>query len=93
MRRDGRNHSSPNSGIPEAAAGGALGIRLGGTNVYSGIPVVKPTEELAGRLLTKHILIRNCGNFAGLNNRFFRVAVRGREENDRLLAALAAAVS
>jgi adenosylcobinamide-phosphate synthase len=43
MRRDGRNHSSPNSGIPEAAAAGALGVRLGGTNVYSGIPVVKPT--------------------------------------------------
>ena len=43
MRRDGRNHSSPNSGIPEAAAAGALGVRLGGTSVYSGIPVAKPT--------------------------------------------------
>jgi adenosylcobinamide-phosphate synthase len=43
MRRDGRNHSSPNSGIPEAAAAGALGVRLGGTNVYAGIPVAKPT--------------------------------------------------
>ena len=43
MRRDGRNHSSPNSGIPEAAAAGALGVRLGGTNVYSGIRVAKPT--------------------------------------------------
>ena len=43
MRRDGRNHSSPNSGIPEAAAAGALGVRLGGTNRYFGRPVVKPT--------------------------------------------------
>ncbi len=43
MRRDGRNHSSPNSGIPEAAAAGALSVRLGGTNVYSGIQVAKPT--------------------------------------------------
>lgn len=43
MRRDGLNHASPNSGIPEAAAAGALGVRLGGTNVYSGITVVKPT--------------------------------------------------
>jgi adenosylcobinamide-phosphate synthase len=42
MRRDGRNHSSPNSGIPEAAAAGALGVRLGGTNMYSGKPVEKP---------------------------------------------------
>jgi len=43
MVRDGRNHSSPNSGIPEAATAGALGVRLGGTNSYFGTPVVKPT--------------------------------------------------
>ncbi len=43
MRRDGRNHASPNSGIPEAAAAGALGVRLGGTNSYFGKPVPKPT--------------------------------------------------
>jgi adenosylcobinamide-phosphate synthase len=43
MGRDGRNHSSPNSGIPEAAAAGALGVQLGGTNWYFGRPVDKPT--------------------------------------------------
>ncbi len=43
MRRDGRNHASPNSGFPEAAAAGALGVRLGGTNSYFGQPVAKPT--------------------------------------------------
>lgn len=43
MVRDGRNHSSPNSGIPEAAAAGALGVQLGGTNRYFGEPVEKPT--------------------------------------------------
>lgn len=43
MLRDGRNHSSPNSGMPEAAAAGALGVQLGGTNVYFGKPVKKPT--------------------------------------------------
>lgn len=43
MVRDGRNHSSPNSGIPEAAAAGALGVQLGGTNVYFGKPLEKPT--------------------------------------------------
>ncbi len=42
MLRDGRNHSSPNSGVPEAAAAGALGVRLGGTNRYFGRPVEKP---------------------------------------------------
>ena len=40
--RDGRNHSSPNSGIPEAAMAGALGVRLGGPSTYGGITVEKP---------------------------------------------------
>ncbi|WP_224959972.1 adenosylcobinamide-phosphate synthase CbiB [Geomonas subterranea] len=43
LRRDGRNHSSPNSGFPEAAAAGALGVRLGGANRYFGKVVEKPT--------------------------------------------------
>ncbi|MCA0754139.1 adenosylcobinamide-phosphate synthase CbiB [Paenibacillus sp. N4] len=30
-------HPSPNSGIPESAVAGALGIELGGTNVYFGV--------------------------------------------------------
>ncbi|HET6418578.1 MAG TPA: adenosylcobinamide-phosphate synthase CbiB, partial [Geobacteraceae bacterium] len=41
--RDGGKHSSPNSGIPEAAAAGALGVRLGGANRYFGVIVEKPT--------------------------------------------------
>jgi len=40
--RDGRRHTSPNSGMPEAAMAGALGIRLGGPSTYSGILVKKP---------------------------------------------------
>lgn len=43
MWRDGQNHLSPNSGVPEAAMAGALGIQLGGTSTYGGIPVAKPT--------------------------------------------------
>jgi adenosylcobinamide-phosphate synthase len=43
MLRDGGNHSSPNSGIPEAATAGAIGVRLGGTNRYFGKPVEKQT--------------------------------------------------
>ncbi len=41
MRRDGKKHPSPNSGIPEAAMAGALGIRLGGSSTYKGEPVFK----------------------------------------------------
>ncbi|HTJ67709.1 MAG TPA: cobalamin biosynthesis protein [Actinospica sp.] len=34
LRHDARNHPSPNAGHCEASAAGALGVRLGGTNVY-----------------------------------------------------------
>lgn len=37
IRRDAAKHPSPNSGIPEAAVAGALGIRLGGLNYYGGV--------------------------------------------------------
>ncbi|HEX7767733.1 MAG TPA: adenosylcobinamide-phosphate synthase CbiB [Nitrospira sp.] len=43
LRRDGGNHPSPNSGRPEAAMAGALGIQLGGTNYYDGIANARPT--------------------------------------------------
>jgi adenosylcobinamide-phosphate synthase len=36
VRRDGAGHPSPNAGRCEAAFAGALGVRLGGTNVYQG---------------------------------------------------------
>ena len=36
-RRDARKHPSPNSGWPEAAMAGALGVQLGGVNVYGGL--------------------------------------------------------
>jgi adenosylcobinamide-phosphate synthase len=36
--RDARRQPSPNSGYPEAAVAGALGIRLGGLNYYDGVP-------------------------------------------------------
>jgi len=35
-RADARDHASPNAGYPEAAAAGALGIRLGGAAIYGG---------------------------------------------------------
>ncbi|MFG1921457.1 cobalamin biosynthesis protein [Cryptosporangium sp. NPDC048952] len=41
-RRDGSAHPSPNAGQCEAAAAGALGIRLGGRNVYGGTVDERP---------------------------------------------------
>ncbi|MEW5693519.1 MAG: adenosylcobinamide-phosphate synthase CbiB [Candidatus Hydrogenedentota bacterium] len=40
--RDGKKNPSPNSGIPEAALSGALGVQLGGINFYNSIPIEKP---------------------------------------------------
>lgn len=42
MMRDARKHSSPNAGYPEAAAAGALNIRLGGKDFYFGKLIAKP---------------------------------------------------
>ncbi len=40
--RDGRKHTSPNAGLPEAAFAGALGVRLGGPGTYHGRKIEKP---------------------------------------------------
>ena len=42
LLRDGRQHPSPNSGRPEAAMAGALGVQLGGLNRYDGLPIERP---------------------------------------------------
>jgi adenosylcobinamide-phosphate synthase len=43
MIRDRKNHKSPNCAYPEAAVAGAMRVQLGGTNVYFGEVMVKPT--------------------------------------------------
>lgn len=43
---------------------------------------------LKKKLILKGILIRDCANFRGLNNKFIRVAVRRHKENLRLVQAL-----
>lgn len=55
--------------------------KLGGSRI-------KDAHSLSKKLIGRGILIRNCQNFRGLNNKFFRIAVRIREENMRLIAAL-----
>lgn len=45
-------------------------------------------RELQGRLLQQRMLIRDCASFAGLSPAFFRIAVRTREENERLVGYL-----
>lgn len=40
--RDAHRHPSPNSGWPEAAMAGSLGVQLGGLNYYDGEPDLRP---------------------------------------------------
>ena len=47
--RYGHRHPSPNSGQCEAAAAGALGVRLGGRNVYAGRVEDRPVLGAEGR--------------------------------------------
>ncbi|MBI4388664.1 MAG: threonine-phosphate decarboxylase [Nitrospinae bacterium] len=46
-------------------------------------------DRLYMSLLRDGILLRNCGNFDGLDKSYFRVAMRTRADNEKLVAALA----
>lgn len=55
------------------------------------VRIDRPTmtaTQLAERLLNDGIAIRMCSNFVGLDDRFFRIAVRTTDENERLIASL-----
>jgi len=65
------NHSSPNSGHPEAAAAGALGIRLGGPVSYFGVLHEKPyigesCRELEPEDIKKAVILLHAVSVAGL---------------------------
>ncbi len=47
--RDAGLHRSPNSGWPEAAMAGALGIGLAGPRIYAGVRVDEPMMNASGR--------------------------------------------
>lgn len=57
--RDRRNHLSPNSAWAESAFAGALGVQLGGTNIYFGKAVEKPTIGDATRELEAEDILRS----------------------------------
>lgn len=45
-------------------------------------------RDLYDRLYKKGILIRKCGNFNGLDDTYYRIAVRCREDNEKLINAI-----
>lgn len=56
--RDARRHASPNAGWPEAALAGALGLQLGGLNLYDGVPKEGPSLGNPGAALDAGALQR-----------------------------------
>lgn len=55
----GGNHSSPNSGYPEAAISGVIKCRLGGPNFYGGVLVEKPYIGEADKEITRSDIIKS----------------------------------
>lgn len=47
---------------------------------------------LRERMEQRGVLIRACGNYRGLDDRYYRIAVRGHGENEHLIAALKCAL-
>lgn len=72
MQRDGAKHTSPNAGIPEAAAAGALGVQLGGINDYFGVSSEKPFIGDPKKSLTAESI---DGSVALMYATFFLMAV------------------
>ena len=50
--------------------------------------LIKSRPDLYERLLGKGILIRRCANFSGLDETYFRIAVRQHKENEELISIL-----
>jgi len=71
VAQNGKNHSSPNSGYPEAALAGILNCRFGGQNYYFGKLVEKPfigtnDRKLSTEDLNKALLINQLSEIAML---------------------------
>jgi len=47
-------------------------------------------DDLMRHLLSNGIYVRDCRNFAGLEDNYFRIGLRGTSENDQLLSILSA---
>lgn len=67
------------------------GLKRLGLSVFAGkanFILVYSEKPLYDELLKKGILIRNCENFKGLSNGYYRIAVKSRKENEMLLKAI-----
>jgi adenosylcobinamide-phosphate synthase len=58
--RDHDQNDGPNAGHPEAAMAGALGVTLGGVNIYDGVPHRKPLLAAGAGPATREAARRAC---------------------------------
>lgn len=66
-------------------------LRKAGISVYEGeadFLLVHSERPLYAELLKKGILIRDCKNFRGLSEGYYRIAVKSRKENEELKKAI-----
>ena len=72
--------------LPQLEGLRALGLRVieGRANYL----LFRADETLGERLEKLGVVVRSCGNYPGLDDTWYRTAVRTRRENDALLAAL-----
>lgn len=81
----------------QAGLAGVEGLEVfPGQANYLLVKIVRPgpvAADLRERMLAHKVLIRDASNFRGLDERFFRVAVRLGRENDRLLEAVRACLN
>lgn len=64
------------------------GFKAKGFRVFSGeanFLLVFSKYPLYDKLLERGILIRDCGNFRGLSKGYYRIAIKKREDNEKLL--------
>jgi threonine-phosphate decarboxylase len=45
-------------------------------------------DDLIRYLLENSVYVRDCRNFPGLENNFFRIGLRSPEDNDKLISIL-----
>ena len=63
-----------------------LGVRVYGSD--TNYLLIRSESDLYERLLERGILIRKCSNFSGLDDSFFRIAVRQHKDNEELINIL-----
>lgn len=74
----------------------SAGLHELGLKVYDGAAnyiLFRSEKPLLDPMLAQGILIRSCANYTGLDERYYRVGVKRRTENERLLAALRRALA